>query len=209
MALACAAVVACVGCGSNDNSSSTAGQQSQAGSDTARSEEQQAQQVTFEGCLQRGAGLFGTDYLLTMANEPPGAAGTSGSITESGSSVEREQMAIAAKTYRLEARGDVKLSDMVGKQVRVSGVISERANVPTGTGGIGSSRDTQLPNRDRNQQDSRGAELETSDLGQLDVSSASIISESCGSRIDENSGRTTLGMAGTRQGPRTGIGSQR
>jgi hypothetical protein len=43
--------------------------------------------------------------LLTMMNEPAGAAGTSGSVTRTGSAVEREQMRVAARTYRLRATG--------------------------------------------------------------------------------------------------------
>lgn len=209
MALTCAALLACVACGKSDNTASQTGQaQNQTGSSetAARADTggQQAQQVTFEGCVQKGAGMLGSEYLLTMLNEPPGAAGTSGSVTRSGSSVEREQMRMAARTYRLEAKDDVKLEDMIGKQVRVSGVVSEQARVPTGAGAIGSSADTQLPNRDRTGQNERSAaELKTSDLGKVDVSSATVIAPSCGAQGRETSGRTSTGMAGTDRTPRT------
>jgi hypothetical protein len=211
-ALACAALVACVACGKSDETTTQTGQQrtetGTASSETtsARADtggQQQAQQVTFEGCMQKAAGTFGSDYVLTMLNEPPGAAGTSGSVTKTGSSVEREQMRMAARTYRLEAKGDVKLDDMVGKQVRVTGVISEQAHVPTGAGAIGTSLDTQQPNRDRTAQDERGAELKTSELGKVDVSSATVIAQSCGAQGRETSGRTSSGMAGTDRTPRT------
>jgi hypothetical protein len=205
-ALACAALMASVACGKSDNTTSATEQGNTPAttgtSASANNAEQQPQQVTYEGCLQKGAGMFGTDYLLTMLNEPPGVAGTSGSITATGSSVEREQMRIAAETYRLDSKGDVKLGDMVGKRVRVSGVISEKADVPNGAGPIGSGLDTQLPNRDRASQDASGPELNTSDLAKIDVSSATVIAPSCGERAGQNNGRTNPAMAGTEQGAR-------
>lgn len=188
IALAYAALAASVACGKGDS--------------TAANASEQPRQVTYEGCLQKGAGMFGTDYLLTMLNEPSDAVGTSGSVTSTGSSVEREQMRMAAQMYRVESKGDVKLGDMVGKQVRVSGVLAEQPRVPTGAGKIGSALDSQLPNRDRAEQETSGAQMNTSDLGKLDVSSATVIAESCGARGYETSGRTNPDMAGTQTGPR-------
>src|SRR5205807_2690620 len=92
------------------------------------------QPLTVEGCLQRGGGTFSNGFLLTMLNEPPGV-GTSGNLTRTGSPVEREQMREAARTYRLDPKGDLKLSDMVGRQVRVTGTMTEGAHLPQGDGG--------------------------------------------------------------------------
>jgi hypothetical protein len=204
-ALARAALIACVGCGRSDNR--TTQQQPEA---TGTSGNAAQQQTTFEGCLQKGAGMFGTDYLLTMFNEPPGVAGTSGSITATGSSVEREQMTMAAKTYRLDPNDEhVKLGDMVGKRIRVTGVIAERARVPNGTGPIGSSLDTQLPNRNRNVQDSYGSAVDSGDLAKIDVASAAVIGPACGTQSRVLSGRTNPDMAGTFQGAYTPLERRR
>jgi hypothetical protein len=158
--------------------------------------------MTLVGCLQRGGSVFGGGYLLTMLREPEGAIGTSGSITQSGSSVEREQMRAAASTYRLDPQKGVDLDDKVGKEVRVTGVVAEAANLPNGAGAIGTSGDTQVPNRDRNAQNGRDTHLDTGDLAKLDVSSAVVTSASCGSR-DETSGKTDIGIAGTPRNPVT------
>jgi hypothetical protein len=145
--------------------------------------------MTLTGCLQRGGGSLRPGYILTMLNEPAGV-GTSGSVTESGSSVEREQMRIAARTFRLSPTGDVELGGMVGKQVRVTGVIVDDADVPNGNGAIGSDSDSQRPNRDVAEQTRRGAQLDTSQLARLEVTSASIASEACGERREPPSGGT-------------------
>lgn len=206
-ALACAALLACIACGGSDKTAMNAEQRSEPGAgDTnaagADANQQQAKQVSYEGCLQKGAGMIGTDYLLTMANEPSGTAGTTGSITSTGSAVEREQMLMAAQMYRLDAKGDVKLGDMVGKRVRVTGVLSEEPHVPNGVGAIGSSLDTQLPNRNRADQEKSGPQINTADLGKLDISSATIVSDSCGARNPDASGRTNGAIAGTDRSPR-------
>jgi hypothetical protein len=161
------------------------------------------QTVTYEGCVQTGAGIIGTGYLLTMLEEPAGAVGTSGSVTSTGSAIEREQMRLATQMYRLDAKSDdVDLGKMVGKLVRVPGVVSEHSDLPNGAGAIGSSLDTQLPNRDRDQQDSRGPQISTSDLGRIDVTSARVIGNSCSSNELMDSGKTNGAMAGTDRNPR-------
>ena len=138
------------------------------------------QAVTLEGCLQRGGGTFTRGYLLTMVNSPS-TAGTAGSVTATGSSVERQQMRMAATTYRLAPKDDVTLDDKIGKRVRVNGTVTEQADVPNGQGAIGSDSDTQQPNRDRNSQRDRDPQLEVTDLAQVEVTSAAVIGDSCAS----------------------------
>jgi hypothetical protein len=204
--LACAVLIGCVGCNESNNHQAAApnGQNgngamaSDAGHESASASNDK--QVTLEGCVQRGGGTIGSGFLLTMLNTPDGVAGTTGSVTKSGSSVEREQMRVAAQTYRLNPKGDAKLDDKVGKQVRVTGVITDNANLPNGSGAIGSNRDTQPPNRDSNSQEDRNPRLNTTDLAKVDVSSAVVTGESCGSIGSETSGTTDGRMAGT---PRT------
>jgi len=204
--IACA-LVACVGCGSNNDtamgtekSNEPAANASSAGTDDRAA---RSQPVTYEGCIQKGGGLLANEYLLTMMSEPAGAAATTGSLTKTGSSVEREQMRAAALTYRLHPVNDVKLDDMVGKQVRVTGTISEHASVPTGSGGIGSDQDSQRPNRDSRDRNERGVQISTADLARLDVSSATVTGESCGSLGRESSGRIDAETAGTDRTPRS------
>lgn len=147
------------------------------------------QPVTLTGCLQEGGGALRTGYMLTMLNEPAGV-GTSGSVTQSGSSVEREQMRIAARTYRLSPQGDVAFDGMVGKQVRVTGIIAEEADVPNGNGAIGSDSDTQRPNRDVGDRARKGAQLDTSNLARLDVTNVAVVADACGGQRQPQPGGT-------------------
>lgn len=156
-----------------------------------------------EGCVQRGGGILSNELLLTMMHEPPGAAGTSGSITSSGSAVEREQLRVAAKTYRLRATGPVELDTLVGKQVRLTATIGESADLPNGHGEIGSASDSQKPNRSPAERLDRNPQLSVADLGRLDVTNAEVTGESCGALGRETSGRTNDDMAGTPRNPRS------
>jgi hypothetical protein len=151
------------------------------------------QPTTLTGCLQQGGGALRSGYMLTMLNEPAGV-GTSGSVTQSGSSVEREQMRIAARTYRLSPKDDVELDAMVGKQVRVTGVIVEEADVPNGKGAIGSDSDSQRPNRDVTEQTRRGAQLDTSNLARLEVTNAAVVADACGDVRQPGPGEAATGM---------------
>ena len=162
-----------------------------------------AQQAMFEGCVQRGGGMLSNELLLTMMNEPPGAAGTSGSVTRTGSAVERDQMRVAARTYRLRATGPVELGPLVGKQVRLTATIGESADLPNGNGGIGSAGDSQKPNRSAADRLDQDPQISVADLGRLDVTNAVVTGESCGSLGRETSGRTNEAMAGTERNPRS------
>lgn len=148
------ALAACVACGRGGDTPPAGIEMSGAGggtvaSDTAPRDGQgaAAQQAIFEGCVHRGGGMLSNELLLTMVSEPSGSAGTSGSITKTGSAVEREQMRVAARTFRLRATGPVELDPLVGKQVRLTATIGEAADVPNGNGAIGSAGDSQKPNR--------------------------------------------------------------
>jgi hypothetical protein len=179
-----AMLMACVGCGG--------------GNDAAT-----GQQMTYEGCVQQGAGMLSNQYMLTMLNEPPEAVGTVGSVTTTGSSVERAQLQVAAQTFRLEAEENVKLQDLVGKRVRVTGAVTERANLPNGNGAVGSAEDTQRPNRNENERMDRNPQIGTADLAQLKVSNAVVTGESCGVGLGrETSVRPNAPTAGTERDPR-------
>src|SRR5262245_30922045 len=81
--------------------------------------------ITVAGCLQKGDGR--SDYILTRLNEPSQkSVGTSGTPQ----AVEREQQREAANAYRIDPTGDVKIDELVGKQVRVSGILVKKADLP-------------------------------------------------------------------------------
>src|SRR5689334_10926254 len=104
--------------------------------DTKRDEPRQ-QPINVTGCLQQGSGHT---YILTRLNEPSQkSVGTSGSPA----AVEREQLREAANAYRIDPQGDVKLDEMVGKQIRVSGMMVDRADLPKheANGAAAASRD--------------------------------------------------------------------
>lgn len=197
------ALTACVACGGGAETSKV--ETSKAGTSTteAGSTGAAAQQAVFEGCVQRGGGILSNELLLTMMHEPPGAAGTSGSVTKTGSSVEREQMRMAARTYRLRGIGSVDLDPLVGKQVRLTGTIGEAADLPNGSGGIGSSGDSQQPNRSVADKLGQDPQLSVADLGRLDVTNAVVTGEACGALGRETSGRTNDAIAGTERSPRS------
>src|SRR5437667_677919 len=95
------------------------------------------QSVNLTGCVQETGGLAG-DYILTEVNSqnrPVGTSGTSGpsGTAPSGSSATgdlavREQHAAATLSYRLDGDNS-QLRDLVGKQVQVTGRITEQGNI--------------------------------------------------------------------------------
>jgi hypothetical protein len=205
--IAGAALVAAVACGkSNDSASGAEGQNAGRASDVNNARaDGTGQPVTLEGCLQQGGGTFAQGYLLTLLNEPS-TTGTAGSVTSSGSAVEREQMRMAANTYRLDPRDDINLKDMVGRQVRVSGTVSEPAKSPNGSGAIGSDQDRQRPNRDSSDQADRSTHMSGSDLAKIDVTSATITADMCGGSRAGHAGATAQGQFGDRHAPESSTG---
>jgi hypothetical protein len=129
--------------------------------------------VTVTGCLQQTSGLTG-DYILTEVNRVDRTVGTSGSTT--GADVERAQREAAAKSYRLDGNND-QLRDLVGKQVQVSGRVTDQANVGPATtpgstaAGADRSRDT-APDASR--------DVHASDLARVKVDSVTKVADSCG-----------------------------
>jgi hypothetical protein len=84
--------------------------------------------VTVVGCLQQGSGMT-TTFILTQANQPSGAVGTTGSSADPNK-VASEQRAAAEKSYRLDGDKDT-LNPLIGKEVRVSGRITDPGKVQT------------------------------------------------------------------------------
>jgi hypothetical protein len=110
--------------------------------------------IAITGCLQKGDGHT---YILTRANEPSQkSVGTSG---QEGA-VQREQMRSAANSYRIDPSGDVKIDDMVGKQVKVNGTLAEPADLP----------------KDK---DANDVKIKEGDIAKIETTTVSIVSANC------------------------------
>jgi hypothetical protein len=139
---------------------------------TAPAADQQSRKgeaVNLTGCLQEGK--RGT-YILTRLNEPAQrGVGTSGD----GIAVEREQLREAANAYRVEAKNQVDMEEMLGKQVRVTGVVSKGADLPsqpTATNGTG--------------RDDTREKIDQGDLAKIDADSVTVVADNCGGRNDKS-----------------------
>jgi len=139
------------------------------------------QPINVTGCLQQGSGR---GYILTRVNEPTQKeVGTSGSPA----AVEREQLRAAANAYRIDPQGDVKLDDMIGKQIRVSGMLTDRADLPKpeANGAPAASRDERGTSgataNDANRNSDR-ADIKQGDLAKIDATSVSVVADACGAQ---------------------------
>jgi hypothetical protein len=124
--------------------------------------------IDVTGCLQKAGG----SYMLTEISKPnPNAAPTN--TKGDGSLVEREQLHAAQHAYRLSADKDDDLEKLVGKQVKVSGTVTEASDLTARDDrrrndlSVGTSGD-QDKNHDRKQDRAR---IRTGDLASVDVSS--------------------------------------
>jgi hypothetical protein len=189
LAGACLAAATLVGCNRSNDANDMRGTAATSGN------ADQQQPVNLSGCLQRSSETLTDAFVLTAvngtqgstaatntapqagaeANNPtrapgsasgaPGSVGTAGSA--SGDVVGREQHAAATKTYRLDGDGD-QLRDLVGKQVRVSGHLTDRGDLgrpdrPSTTAGGNVDRD-----------------ISTSDLARVKVDSIEKMADVCG-----------------------------
>jgi hypothetical protein len=193
-------VVSCAVAGAaacnNANTTNTSADRTPASSttaDTARTDANRDkpvnQPIALDGCLQKGTG--GT-YLLTRINEP---AHKNVGSTGSGSAVEQEQLWLARNEYRIDPAHDVKVDDLVGKQVRVSGTLVDRADLPSAQQQKErDARDASNNSRDVNRPaattgSDKGADVSQSDLAKIDATAVSMVAESCGSKTAGTSGK--------------------
>lgn len=144
---------------------------------TATPADQQAinSPITVTGCLQK-EGTVTTTYIVTGMNEPPKTGvGTTGN----GTAVEREQLGEAEKAYRVNAKDHVDMESMVGKQVRVSGTIAKRADLPepaTATSGKNEAKEME--------------KIDAGDLAKIDDATISVVSDSCGGHQAKSASKT-------------------
>jgi hypothetical protein len=126
--------------------------------------------ITVTGCLQKEGALM-TTYIVTAVNEPSQKGiGTTGS----GAAVQREQLRTAANAYRVDPKDDLDMDAMVGKQVRVTGIMAKRADLPDVPG-------TATNPTDNAAKSPRTMDkIDTGDLAKIDEASITVLSGSCG-----------------------------
>jgi hypothetical protein len=131
--------------------------------------------ITVTGCLQKKGGLT-TTFIVTGINEPSQKGiGTTGN----GTAVEREQLREAENSYRVSPKDNVDMDSMVGKQVRVSGVIAKRADLPepaTATSGKKEAKEME--------------KISKGDLAKIDDATISVVSDNCGGHEAQSSSKT-------------------
>jgi len=133
--------------------------------------------ITVTGCLQKEGALM-TTYIVTGVNEPSEKGiGTTGTPA----AVEREQLRAAANAYRVDPKEDVDMDAMVGKQVRVSGIMARRADLP--------SPRVATPNSPDDAKNRSMEKIDTGDLAKIDEASITVVSSSCGGHPEKVPGR--------------------
>ena len=125
---------------------------------TAESRGHKGAPINLTGCLQKDGGIS-TTYILTQVNEPTQSVGTSGSSAPAN--VDQERMREAKHAYRLSGDDD-QLKVLVGKQVKVEGVIAENSDFKKANDAA------------------QRADMDTGDLAKVDVKSVAAIADACG-----------------------------
>ena len=137
--------------------------------------------ITVTGCLQK-AGALMTTYIVTGVNEPSQQGiGTTGT----GAAVEREQLRAAANAYRVDPKDDLDMDAMVGKQVRVSGMIAKRADLPDAPATAPNQAEPDTKNPQTMEK------IDPGDLAKIDEASITVVSGSCGGHAEKVPGATT------------------
>jgi len=120
--------------------------------------------ITVTGCLQKEGGLM-TSYIVTGMNQSSqNGIGTTGN----GNAVEREDLREAENSFRVSPKDNVDMDSMVGKQVRVSGVIAKRADLPepsTATSGKDQANEME--------------KIDKGDLAKIDDATITVLSDTC------------------------------
>ena len=135
--------------------------------DTARPQGQghEGAPITLTGCLQRGSGM--NNFILTQVNSPAESpVATSG---KAGDAVQREQMREAKHAYALKGDDDDALRNMVGKQVRVTGIIAETSELRR-----------EMPKPRDTTANRNGLDIDAGDLAKVDVQGIVQVADVCG-----------------------------
>ena len=177
------AIAAAAACNSSNRGNVDANREANGPADRSASDinrdQPRQQPIDVTGCLQQGSGHT---YILTRLNEPSQkSVGTSGSPA----AVEREQLREAANAYRIDPQGDVKIDDMIGKQIRVSGMLTDRADLPKpeANGAATGNRDergTSGATANDGHRNSDRADIKQGDLAKIDATSVTVVAAACG-----------------------------
>lgn len=124
---------------------------------TAQSRGHEGAPINLTGCLQKDDGIA-TTYILTQVNEPTQSVGTSGSTAPN---VDQERAREVKHSYRLSGDND-QLKNLVGKQVKVEGVVAENSDF-------------------KKTNDAERRDVDSGDLAKVDVKSVAAIADVCGS----------------------------
>ena len=118
--------------------------------------------ITVTGCLQKEGGLM-TSYIVTGVNQSSqNGIGTTGN----GNAVEREDLREAENSFRVSPKDNVDMDSMVGKQVRVTGLIAKRADLPeAATAGKDDANEMEKIDKD--------------DLAKIDDATITVLSDTC------------------------------
>jgi hypothetical protein len=163
-------------CGNHtDRSAANVGNRPAAGAPAATMSSQDKKPIDLTGCLQRS----GRSYVITQI-DMPGPAAAPIDKKGDGSLVERDQVAADRHAYRLNAANRNDLDKLVGKQVKVSGTVTERPNlvVPEDRRGndlkVGTSG---VQDREHDRWD-----INAGDLAKVDVESIQQVAAGCRTR---------------------------
>jgi hypothetical protein len=164
------------GCNSANRGTNTDSRNDSAGKVAAREQQpagsRELMPITVTGCLQKGG--FNT-YILTRMTTPPQSVGTGGDNDAKPSIAERDQIRAAENAYRIDPSADVKLDELVGKQITVKGMIAERSDLQ------GNDRNERTTGTGGNKNDpSDRQEIKAGDLAKIDATSVTKVSDECG-----------------------------
>jgi hypothetical protein len=163
-------IAATMACGNGNTRNTSATREASPAQTAPAAADQKGEPVTLTGCLQEGNRRT---YILTRLNEPSQrGVGTSGD----GVAVEREQWREAANAYRIEAKNQVDMEEMLGKQVRVTGVISKAADLPSQPTDTNSTAG----------RDDKREEVLQGDLAKIEANSVTVVADNCGGRNDKS-----------------------
>ena len=131
--------------------------------------------ITVTGCLQKAGGLMTTFIVTGVTESSRKGIGTTGG----GTAVEQEQLREAENSFRVSPKdNNVDMDSMVGKQVRVSGVIAKRADLPEpSTATSGKDQANQMEKIDKG------------DLAKIDAATITVVSDTCDNHDAQSSSK--------------------
>ena len=170
-----AVALAAGGCTKTSDNYDTRGTAGTSGTIGGTAADRGTESVMLTGCLQKGSGM--NNFILTQVNTAPHTVGTTGATSTSeatpsagSDTVGREQSHAAAQSYRVDGDNST-LNDLVGKQVRVMGRVTDRGDL----------NKTDQNREERGTYGKADRDINQSDLARVSVDSIDKVSDSCSS----------------------------